>query len=104
MTPNPVPPPPGDNEGEMFLKLVKTDRIEVEGRFYELRYSERRTLRGGRRYSCEVVLGETDRIIIDDDSLAGLEQRVPHLVPATIFSRLGKARGRTDHPDAGLEH
>jgi hypothetical protein len=71
----------------MVLKLVKTDRMEIDGRAFDLRYYERRTLRGGCRYSCEVLLGDTDRIIVDYDSLPGLESRVRHLVPATIYSR-----------------
>ena len=76
----------------MALKLVKTDRIEAEGRSCDLRYYEGRTLRGGRRYySCEVRLGGAERIIIDADSLPGLESRVRHLVPATIFSRYRSA-------------
>jgi hypothetical protein len=69
------------------MKLVKTDRMEIDGRACDLRYYERRTLRGGYRYSCEVLLGGSDRIIVDDDSLPGLESRVRHLVPATILSR-----------------
>jgi len=72
----------------MFLKLVKMDQIEVDGRSYSLRYYERRTGRGGRRYSCEVVLGASDRIIIDDDTLPSLESRVERLAPATVYSRL----------------
>jgi hypothetical protein len=71
----------------MVMKLVKTDRMEIDGRACDLRYYERRTLRGGYRYSCEVLLGDSDRIIVDDDSLPGLESRVRHLVPATILSR-----------------
>jgi hypothetical protein len=71
----------------MVVKLVKTDRMEIDGRACDLRYYERRTLRGGCRYSCEVLLGDSDRIIVDDDSLPGLESRVRHLVPATIYSR-----------------
>ena len=72
----------------MFLKLVKTRQIEVDGRSYPLRYYEQRTGRGARRYSCEVLLGAADRIIIDDDSMPGLESRVERLAPATVYSRL----------------
>ena len=75
----------------MVLKLVKTDRMEVDGRSCDLRYYERQTLRGGRRFSCDVLLGDTGRIIVDDDSLAGLEMRIRHLVPATIYSRTRSA-------------
>ena len=72
----------------MFLKLVKTGEIEVDGRTYPLRYFEQRTGRGARRYSCEVLLGATDRIIIDDDTMTSLESKVERLAPATVYSRV----------------
>lgn len=72
----------------MFLKLVKTGEIEVDGRAYHARYYERRTLRGASRYSCEVLLDGNDRIILDDDTLPSLESRMERLVPATIYCRL----------------
>lgn len=72
----------------MFLKLVKTAQIEINGRSYMLRYFEQRTVRGAKRYSCEVLLGGADRIIIDDDTLNGLESRVERLAPATVYSRV----------------
>ena len=72
----------------MFRKLVKTAQIEVNGRNYALRYFEQRTGRGARRYSCEVLLGGSDRIIIDDDSMVSLESRVERLAPATVYSRV----------------
>ena len=72
----------------MFLKLVKTAQIEVNGRSYALRYYEQRTGRGARRYSCEVLLGGSDRIIIDDDTMMSLESRVERLAPATVYSRV----------------
>ena len=71
----------------MFLNLVKAGLIEVNGRSYHVHYYERRTLRGLPRYSCEVLLGPDDRIILDDDSMASLESRIERLVPATIYSR-----------------
>jgi len=72
----------------MFLKLVKMSSIEVNGRSYSLRYFEQRTGRGSRRFSCEVQLGGSDRIIIDDDTMSSLESRVERLAPATVYSRL----------------
>ena len=67
----------------MFRKLVNTEEIEIDDRTYVVRYFELRTARGGRRYSCEVLLEAADRIIVDDDSLTSLESRVARLVPAT---------------------
>ena len=72
----------------MFLKLVKTAEVEVDGQSYPLRFYEQRTGRGTRRYSCEVLLNSSDRVIIDDDSLPSLESRVERLAPATVYSRL----------------
>ena len=74
------------------MKLVKTAQIEVDGRSYALRFYEQRTGRGARRYSCEVLLGGSDRIIIDDDSMMSLESKVVCLAPATVYSRLLAAR------------
>jgi hypothetical protein len=71
----------------MLRKLVKTAEIEIDDQTYRVVFYELKTVRGMRRFSSEVVLGPYDRIIIDDDSLTGLESRVARLVPATIYSR-----------------
>lgn len=76
----------------MFRKLVKTSTIEIDGQCYALQFFEQETMRGGRRYNCEVVLGETDRIIVDGDSMSSLESRVARFAPATVYSRLLAAR------------
>lgn len=76
----------------MFRKLVKTAEIDIEGQRYLAHYFEQRTARGSRRYSCEVLLGAADRIILDDDSMMSLESRMARLVPAMVYSRLLAAR------------
>ena len=40
----------------MFRKLVKVTEIEIEGQRYSARYYEEKTLRGSRRFSCEVTI------------------------------------------------
>jgi hypothetical protein len=72
----------------MFRTLVKTEALAIDDQTYSVRYFEVRTLRGGRRYSAEVLLGAEDRIILDDDSITTLEAKTTRLVPATIYSRL----------------
>ena len=79
----------------MLRKLVKTARIELDGRHCDVRYFEQRTASGGRRYSSELLLDTTDRIIIDDDSMTGLESKVDRLVPAVLWSRMLAARTAT---------
>jgi hypothetical protein len=79
--------------GAMFRKLVKSTDIEIDGSVYTLRFYELRTIRGGRRFSCEVILGAADCIILDDDSMTSLELKVARLAPATVYSRLLAARG-----------
>lgn len=76
----------------MFRKLVKATEIEIEGHVYVTRFFEQKTARGARRYSCEVLLGAADRIILDDDSMMSLESKMARLVPATVYSRLLAAR------------
>jgi hypothetical protein len=72
----------------MFKTLVKTEAMAVEAQTVSVRYFELRTLRGGRRYSAEILLASGDRIILDDDSVSNLEARATRLVPATVYSRM----------------
>ena len=84
----------------MLRKLVKTVRIEIDGANgsggaaggFDVRYFEQRTARGGRRFSSELLLDATDRIILDDDTMTGLESKVDRLVPAVLWSRMLAAR------------
>jgi hypothetical protein len=69
-------------------RLVKTDRIEIDGRNYTIRYFEALTRQGEQRYFSELVLGPGDRIIVDGSSLSVLEWRVARLMPATLHSRM----------------
>ena len=67
---------------------MKATEIEIDGQRYAVQYFEQMTVWGSRRFSCEVVLDATDRVIVDDDSMMGLESKVERLAPATIYSRL----------------
>jgi len=69
-------------------RLIKSDRIEIEGQAYTVDYFEATTDRGTQRYSSEMVLGPGDRIIVDGSSLGALEWRVARLMPATVYSRV----------------
>ena len=71
----------------MFRKLLETGELEVDGQMFVVHYFELRTVRGTRRYSCEVALDAGDRIILDDDSLTSLQAKIARLAPATIYSR-----------------
>ena len=72
----------------MGRTLIATADIEIDGRTYAVHYYVQQTMRGGRRYSCEVQLGTDDRVIFDDDSMMSLESKVTRLAPATVESRL----------------
>jgi hypothetical protein len=76
----------------MARQLIKTTELDIEGRTYTLQFYEVETSRGGRRFSCEVLLGAADRIIVDDDYITSLELKVTRLAPATVYSRLLAAR------------
>ena len=66
---------------------LKTGALPVDDQTLRVTYFESRTLRGGIRYSADVWLGPTDHIILDDDSMPGLEARTIRLLPATVYSR-----------------
>ena len=72
----------------MFRKLVKSGDIEIDGQRYPLRYFVQSTSRGAKRFSCEILLGASDQIIIDEDSMTSLESKVARLAPAMVYSRL----------------
>ena len=72
----------------MFRTLLKSDALVIDNQTFPIRYFELRTLSGARRYSVEIVLAPTDRIILDDDSMTNLEARTTCLVPATLYSRM----------------
>jgi hypothetical protein len=67
---------------------IKTGEIDIDGRVYTIHYFVATTPRGTQRYSCELVLGPGDRIIVDGSSLGDLEWRVVRLIPATLYSRM----------------
>ena len=72
----------------MFKTLVKTAAIAGhDNQTFSVRYFEVRTMRGGKRYSAEILIGPGDRVILDDDSVSNLEARANCLVPATLYSR-----------------
>jgi hypothetical protein len=51
------------------------EAVAVDDHRVPVRYFELRTLRGLRRYSAEILLGPSDRIILDDDSITTLYSR-----------------------------
>lgn len=71
----------------MFRTLVQTDLIDVEGCSYAAHFFVRKTTRGTRRYTCEIVLPHGERIILDDDSMTSLSTKVARLAPAMMYSR-----------------
>ena len=77
----------------MFRKAIKATVIEVDGRQYSVQYFEQKTIRGSRRFSCEVMIDATDRVIVDDDSMSSLESKVERLAAATVYSRVLAGRG-----------
>ena len=76
----------------MVRKLLATVEADIDGRTYVMHYYEHKTARGTRRFSCEVLLDASDRIIVDDDSMTSLESKVMRLAPATVYSRALAAR------------
>ncbi len=72
----------------MFQKLIKKTNLNVEERTFGVCYYETRKINGSSRYSAEVVFHPRDHMILDADSVNGLEAKLARLVPASFYSRM----------------
>ena len=72
----------------MFQKLIKKANVDVEERTFSVSYYETRTTNGASRYSAEVVFHPSDHMIVDADSVNGLEAKLACLVHASFYSRM----------------
>ena len=72
----------------MFQRLIKTTNLDIEEKTFSVCYYKTRTMHGGSRYSAEVVFHPEDHMILDADSVNGLETKLASLVRASIYSRL----------------
>jgi hypothetical protein len=72
----------------VFRTLLKIDALAIDDRTLAVQYFESLTLRGVRRYSAEIVLAPGDRIILDGDTMAIVEEQATCLGSATLDSRM----------------
>ena len=72
----------------MFQKLIKKTNPDVEERTFSVCYYETRKMNGALRYSAEVVFHPRDHMILDADSVTGLETKLACLVHASFYSRM----------------
>ena len=72
----------------MIQKLIKQTRLDVEERTFSVCYYETRKLNGASRYSAEVVFHPRDHMILDADSVTGLESKLASLVRASFYGRM----------------
>lgn len=71
----------------MFRKLIKQTAVAVGEYTVDVRYYRTITMSGVPRYSAEVVFQPTDHMILDADSMNGLETRLTSLMYASVYSR-----------------
>jgi len=85
----------------MFQKLIKKTNLDVEERTFSVCYYETPRMNGASRYSAEVVFHPRDHMILDADSVKGLETKLACLVVrrsmAACWSK--PARRRRDRND-----
>ena len=72
----------------MFRQLIKKTNLDVEERTFSVCYYKTRTTNGASRYSAEVVFDPSDHIILDADSVNGLETKLACLVHASFYGRM----------------
>lgn len=74
--------------GGLFRRLLRREEVTINDRVYPVYFYEGQTLRGQKRYSSEIILGQTDHVILDDDSMPKLRSKLARFVPAFVLSRL----------------
>ena len=72
----------------MFQKLIRKTNLDIEERTFSVCYYETRTINGTPRYSAEVVFHPRDHMILDADSVTGLETKLACLAHASFYGRM----------------
>ena len=70
----------------MFTKLIGIERIHMNPD-YEIKYYQNTNLKGNTSFTSEILIGPSDKIIIDDNSMVGLRQKINLVLPAALYSR-----------------
>jgi len=78
----------------MFTKLIEVEKIHLNAVDYEIRYFLNTNVNGGTSFASEVEIGQDDKIILDDRTMARLKYKVDLVLPAALYSRMGSQRLR----------
>jgi hypothetical protein len=71
----------------MLTKLIKLEKINIDGSDYEIRYFRNINSNGNTSFTSEVAIGLKDKIILDDDSIGSLKHKVNLILPVSLWSR-----------------
>lgn len=85
----------------MFTRLIKVEKINVDGVDYEIRYFQNTKLNGKLSFASEVNVGPDDKVILDDHSMASLKYKVNLILPVSLQSRGGMAKAEKARGEAG---
>lgn len=72
----------------MFQRLIKKTNLDVEERTFSVCDYETHKMNMAARYSAEVAFHAGDHMILDADSVKGLETKLACLVRASFYSRM----------------
>ncbi|UCD71802.1 MAG: hypothetical protein JSW70_02070 [Syntrophobacterales bacterium] len=70
----------------MLTKSIGSERIHMNAD-YEIKYYQNTNLKGNSSFASEIAIDPSDKIIIDDDSLVDLRQKISLVLPAAFYSR-----------------
>jgi hypothetical protein len=74
----------------MFTTLIGIKKIHIHDGDYEIRYYRKNNFNGNAFFTSEVNIGQNDKIILDDHSLASLEYKVDLVLPIALYSRAAR--------------
>jgi len=74
----------------MFTKLIEVEKIHLNAADFEIRYFLNTNVNGGTSFASEVEIGQDDKIILDDRTMARLKYKVNLVLPVVLYSRGGR--------------
>lgn len=77
---------------DMYLEPFSTRVINMDNADYEIKYYRSTNFKGLTIYSSKIDLGRDDKIILDDYSIDGLEDKLRLIFPAALYIRTGLNR------------
>lgn len=62
--------------------------VHIDNKDFDIKYYRYTNFNGLTTYSTEIEIGKNDKIILDDNSIYNLKNKLRLVIPAAIFTRI----------------